>query len=254
MDRRVLITGTTSGIGRGLLEHYAKAGWAVTAFNRRSDPETAARFPNARFVLADVRDRAKVEDYFREAAAKGELPELYFLNAGINRGDTYDRFDLGTFQDVMDINLTGVLNFVAAAMPHLSDRKAVFVTSSSTSNIFPNPCNLGYFVSKKASAEMFALLDRRYRARGWRFKTMILGPIATNIAVGSTLSSRLQSAVRDFLMMKVEQAVPDIERFVASDATTLYYPKKALAVFLAAAAATKVLPGLYQGSRRAGAD
>lgn len=252
--KRVLITGTTSGIGRGLLEHYAAKGWPVTVFNRRSDSELEKRFPGARFVLTDVRDRAKVDAYFQEAAAKGELPELLFLNAGINRADNRDRFDLAVFREVVDINLDGVLNFIAAAMPHLTGRNAVFVTSSSTSNIFPNPCNLGYFVSKKAAAEMFAILDRRYRGRGWRFKTMILGPIATNIAVGSSLSSRFQAAVRDFLMMKVEQALPDIERFVESDAATLYYPKKALAVFLAAAAATRLVPGLYQGSQPAGAD
>ena len=45
-------------------------------------------------------------------AAAGELPDLFILNAGINRLDNDETFDLGLYREVLDTNLYGVLNFI----------------------------------------------------------------------------------------------------------------------------------------------
>lgn len=245
---RVLITGTTSGIGRGLLTFYDRAGWSVVACNRRQDAALEADHPRTQFLTIDVRDRAAINAYFDQAAAAKELPNLYYLNAGINRVDNLDGFALDVFQEVMDINLTGVLNFVDAALKRLGDQPAVFIVSSSTSNIFPNPNNLGYYVSKLGEAEMFRFMDQRYRDRGWRFKSLILGPVATNIFAGGTLSSKLQARVRDFLTVTVDDVVPRIARFAESRRQSFSYTKTAVLVFRTAALVKKLYPRFYQGS------
>jgi len=53
--KSVLITGTTSGLGRGLLEHYAAAGVKVISVNRRRVAELEDRHPSVRFECLDVR-------------------------------------------------------------------------------------------------------------------------------------------------------------------------------------------------------
>ena len=245
---RVLITGTTSGIGRGLMASYHRQEWDIVAFNRREDKELESQFPGVQFVHIDVQDRVGIQNYFREASAKNQIPEVYYLNAGINKVDNLDGFSLDTFQEVMATNLGGVLNFVDAALPYLSGKKAVFVVSSSTSNIFPNPNNLGYYLSKVAVEKMFRMFDQRYAKKGWVFKVLILSPIATNIFVGGKLASKLQMQIRNFLTVSVDEAVPAIVKFVQSRRKVFYYTNTAVVFFCLTALIKKIIPGFYQGS------
>ena len=248
MESRVLITGTTSGIGRGLMEHYRREGWDVVVFNRRKDHDLEARFPEIQFLHIDVRDREGIQSYFKEANRANQLPDLYYLNAGINKIDNLSEFSLETFQEVMEINLTGVLNFVEAALPYLEGKKATFVVSSSTSNIFPNPNNLAYYISKVAVERLFRMWDRKYHKQGLTFKVLILSPIATNIFVEGRLASKLQAQIRKFLTVSVEDTVPEIVRFSKSSHKVLYYTKTAVLIFLLAALIQKIAPNFYKGS------
>ena len=248
MKPRVLITGTTSGIGRELMQHYHREGWQVVAFNRRQDQELESHFPGVQFCHADVRNREAIRDYFRQASARGTLPELYYLNAGINQADCLDTFSLDAFQEVWDINLIGVLNFIDAALPCLRGKTATFVASSSTSNIFPNPNNVAYYISKLAEEKIFRMLDQKYRSLGWRFKVLILSPIATDIFVGGALASKLQNLVRAWMTVPVEKAIPVIVRFAHSRRPVLYYKRSAALLFSLAALVKRFVPAFYQGS------
>lgn len=246
----VLITGATSGIGLGLLGHYhARPGWEVTAVNRRTARDVEDRFPHAEFHHFDVRNRDAVRAYFAEAAATGRLPSVLLLSAGINRVDApAGQLALDVFREVMEVNLLGAMNFVEAALPHYRGRRAVVVGVSSTSNMFPNPNCLGYYASKLTLHRVFKLLDRAHRGHGIRFKTMVLGPIATNIFVGGTLGSRLQATVRDLIMVTVDKAVPTLAAFVESGRRVLYYPLPICGLYCALRLANAVVPGFYKGS------
>src|SRR6185437_16385301 len=103
----VLITGTTSGLGRALLEHYAGSGVRVIAVNRRRVSELEARHPTVRFECLDVRAARDVEVLVGGLAASGELPDVFILNAGINRLDNDETFDLPLYRDVIETNLYG---------------------------------------------------------------------------------------------------------------------------------------------------
>ena len=248
MKQRVLITGTTSGIGRGLMSYYYRQGWEIIAFNRRLDKQLESAFSAVHFIQIDVRDRDQIRDYFKQANERDELPELYYLNAGINKTDNFKYFSIEAFQEVMDINLTGTLNFIDAALPYLSNKKATFVATSSTSNIFPNPNNLGYYISKLSETKIFKMLESCYGKHGLRFKILILGPIATNISAGGSIASKFQAKVRDLITVSTDTAVPKIVHFVHSKKKVFYYPFFSVLLFRLAALAQKLVPNFYQGS------
>src|SRR5688500_6064607 len=113
-SERVLITGTTSGVGRALLERYAKSGAEVVSVNRRRVPELEARYPSVRFECADVRAADQVSRLVAGLAESAGLPDIWLLNAGINRVDNDESFQLSEYREVLDTNLYGVLNFVHA--------------------------------------------------------------------------------------------------------------------------------------------
>jgi uncharacterized oxidoreductase len=110
--KSVLITGTTSGLGRGLLEHYVQSGVKVISVNRRRVAQQEASYPSVRFECVDVRSAQEVEVLVRGLAASGELPDLFILNAGINRLDNDETFDLTLYREVVETNLYGALNFI----------------------------------------------------------------------------------------------------------------------------------------------
>jgi len=222
-------------------------GWRVTAVNRREDPKLEASFLGVAFLHFDVRDSKAIERYFVEANSAKQLPSVYVLSAGINKVDNLVEFSTEIFREVLDVNLLGVLNFVGTALPYLKDQKAIFVGVSSTTNIFPNPNCLGYYVSKLAIYELFRMMDRRYRTKGIRFKTLVLGPVATNIFASGKLASRLQAAVRDMITISVDDLVGPAIDFIHSSRQTWFFPKSSCALYLALRIANSILP-FYKGS------
>jgi NAD(P)-dependent dehydrogenase (short-subunit alcohol dehydrogenase family) len=222
-------------------------GWQITAVNRRKDRELEASFPDVEFLHFDVRDYKAVENYFEEANRIKQLPSVYFLSAGINKVDNLGDFSTETFREVLDVNLLGVLNFVGAALPYLKGQKAIFVAASSTTNIFPNPNCLGYYVSKLGVYEMFRMMDRRYRVSGIRFKALILGPVATNIFASGKLASKIQAAVRDMITVSVDDLVGPAIRFIHSSKQAWFFPKSSCALFFALKVINTIVP-FYRGS------
>src|SRR3954464_11009521 len=103
--QRVLVTGTTSGVGRALLALYAQAGARLIAVNRRRVPELESQYPEVRFECVDVCSSEAVGQLLSALDAAGELPDVFILNAGINRVDNDEGFDLSAYRAVLDTNL-----------------------------------------------------------------------------------------------------------------------------------------------------
>lgn len=248
--KSVLITGTTSGVGRGLLEHYATRGVKVISVNRRRIPELEERHPSAVFECVDVRSAADVEQLVRRLAASGTLPDVFILNAGINRLDNDDTFDLSAYREVIDTNLYGVLHFVAPVtqLPATRVERHVVAISSMVNQV-GNPYGLGYQTSKKALTTCFDVWSRMYEGTDLVFKQVLLGPVQTSIdTMDGTLPAWIGRA-RRLSSASLADTVRAIARFAATRRRTLIYPWRAFALFSAARATRRVVPGFLQGRR-----
>lgn len=249
-ERAVLITGTTSGVGRALLDFYAKNGTKVVSVNRRRLPELESRYPAVRFECLDVRSESGVGELVRALAASGELPEVFILNAGINRIDNDQSFRLPLYREVIDTNLYGVLSFVAplTEIPAGPTPRHI-VAISSMVNYAGSPYGLGYRTSKQALTACFETWSRMYATTDLVFQQVMLGPVPTAIF---TLADQLPAWVR--VVKKLFSASPDraaqaIAKFARTRRRKLFLPLRALPLFGAAALVQRVGPGLLQGRR-----
>ncbi|HET6977751.1 MAG TPA: SDR family NAD(P)-dependent oxidoreductase [Pyrinomonadaceae bacterium] len=127
-NKVVLITGASSGIGKGIALEIASRGAHLGLLARREDllneivSEANARNVKAIAVAADVRDVKAV----REAAdhIRKELGPIDILiaNAGIGTSDHATRLTPEHAEKVIGINVLGAINSVAAVLPEMVER------------------------------------------------------------------------------------------------------------------------------------
>src|ERR1051325_8101323 len=124
----VMITGASSGIGRGLALEIASRGANIGLLARRESlleelvGEIKVRNAKAVSASADVRDTKAVRaaaDRFRKEL--GPI-DVLIANAGIGTADHATRLTPEHAANVMGINVLGAVNSVAAVMPEMVER------------------------------------------------------------------------------------------------------------------------------------
>lgn len=144
--KTVLITGGTKGIGLGIAKVLLNAGMKVAITGRNKDTADAAAeklkndgFENVIAIQSDVRnleDEQKAVD--KTVEHFGSL-DVMIANAGVGNFAPIDEMTSKQWNDVIDINLTGVFNSTKAAIPALKKSEGYLITIASLAgaNFFP---------------------------------------------------------------------------------------------------------------------
>lgn len=125
MPLRVVISGASSGLGLALAQHYLQQGAHVAACARRADllQTLSEQFPGQVYCYPlDVRDEAALQAAAQHFIAIVGVPDIVIANAGVSSGTlTEYAEDIHAFQQVMDINVMGV---VKTFQPFISSMRA----------------------------------------------------------------------------------------------------------------------------------
>lgn len=157
-----MITGASSGIGRGLALEIAARGGHLGLLARREEllkelvEEAQARNVKAVAATADVRDAKAVReaaDRFREEL--GPI-DVLIANAGIGTTDHAVELQPEHFAEVIGVNLQGAVNSVAAVVPEMVARgQGRLVAISSLAAYRGLPKSAAYCASKAALSSYF---------------------------------------------------------------------------------------------------
>lgn len=190
-DRVVMITGASSGIGRGLAVELARRGARVGLIARRADTldeivteiETAGGKTIA--LPADVQDAESL----RAAAdrLRKELGPIDVLIANAGAAATIDALDLqpGLVANVINVNVLGAANSVAAVVPEMVARgNGQLVVISSLAAYRGLPKSAAYCASKAAVSAFFESLRLDLRPRGIDVTIIHPGFIKTPLTAG----------------------------------------------------------------------
>ena len=184
----LIVTGTTSGMGRVIALDAAAAGYAVVATGR--DPErmaqlakdAAARGAELDIRYLDITDHAGIAATVRQVAAQyGRIDAAVSQAGGIFALGTAEQITMDGFRYVMERNFFGNLAVIKAVLPHLRASKGRLIVTTSANGLVGAPFNDAYASSKFAlegAVESLAPAVARYGV-----KTTIVepGPVATDV-------------------------------------------------------------------------
>lgn len=128
MNKIVLITGASSGIGEATARVLADAGMTVVLGARRTDrldrlaAEIKAAGGTARVSKLDVTDRADVAAFAKEAIDTFGRVDVLINNAGIMPLSPMAALKVDEWEQMVDVNIKGVLWGIAAVLPTMNEQ------------------------------------------------------------------------------------------------------------------------------------
>ena len=175
-----VVTGGGSGIGLAAARAFAAASMQVILVDRPGDSleDAVASIHGATALPADVSDRAAMVELARTVAERRGPVSVLMNNAGVGSGG--DVFaEPPAWDEVLGVNLLGVLNGVQAFVPAMIERDApaLVVNTGSKQGITQPPGNTAYNVSKAGVKALTEGLAHTLRQRtGDRVSAHLLVP------------------------------------------------------------------------------
>ena len=128
MARVAIITGAGSGVGKASALAFLTDGWQVALAGRRRDAlertaKESGAGERALCVPTDVAKQDSVKALFAAVKAKWGRVDCLFNNAGVNApGTSLEELSLEKWQNVVDINLTGMFLCMQEAFKLMKDQ------------------------------------------------------------------------------------------------------------------------------------
>lgn len=186
-EKRALITGASSGIGKATALAFAKAGINLALVSR--SPEKLEAVANAarqagvkaQVYLLDLAEIEQVQEKIRAIAADGAI-DILVNNAGMGYTNTLRETPLSDWLTVINLNLTAVFQCILGILPSMRDRgSGTIINIASIAGQTPFPNWGAYSVSKAGLIALSKTLAAEERDRGIRVTAICPGSVNTQL-------------------------------------------------------------------------
>lgn len=180
--KKIIITGTSRGIGYELALQFAHAGHQVLALSRKI-PQLLMENENITCLSVDLSgesDLIPVEDFLNTS---WKNVDAIIHNAGSLLLKPFSETSQNDFENIYKVNVFGVANLTRVCLPYLQKGSHV-VTISSMGGIQGSLKFAGlsaYSSSKGAVITLSELLAEEYKERGISFNVLALGSVQTEM-------------------------------------------------------------------------
>jgi NAD(P)-dependent dehydrogenase (short-subunit alcohol dehydrogenase family) len=184
----VLVTGSTSGMGRTTAERFAKEGAKVVISGRREDDglTVVASIENvggsASFFRADVSKEEDVKALVASTVAKYGQIDVLFNNAGVEgKNGPITTLEASDWDFTFGVNVRGTWLVTKHAFPWLAKTKGVIINNSSVA-ASKGMLGTSIYGASKAAIEAFTRATAiEFAHAGVRVNAVSPGPIATDM-------------------------------------------------------------------------
>ena len=184
----VVITGASSGLGEATARLLSEQGAIVILAARRADRieslagEITGRGGKALAVKTDVANREQVKNLIDKTVQAFGRVDVMLNNAGLMPLAPLEKLKVDEWDQMIDVNLKGVLNGIAAALPQMKQQKGGhFINVSSVYGHKIGPAATVYCATKFAVRALSEGL--RQEVKPYNIRTTIISPgaVATEL-------------------------------------------------------------------------
>jgi len=186
-----IITGGASRIGQALAEELAKHGCEMVLADLQIElagevvSEISASGGKAKAVKIDVTDFSAMEQFVQETVKRTGRLDYIFNNAGIVIGGYVNHYSIEDWNQIIDVNLRGVINGIQAAYKVMMEQGfGHIVNTASMAGLMPGPGNVGYTTTKQAVVGLSKSLRAEAAQMGVRVSVLCPGVVRTPILKG----------------------------------------------------------------------
>lgn len=152
MQKTVLITGCSTGLGNTAAKKFAKEGWNVIATMRSVDKSLEEDFPGQiKVVRLDVTEPQTIYDAIDEGIKQFGKIDAVINNAGYGFGAVFEATPMEDIRAIFETNVFGVINVLQAIIPYFRKQGGgTIVNVSSSIGIVAAPLRAAYASTKFA--------------------------------------------------------------------------------------------------------
>ena len=185
----VLITGCSSGLGRGLCEKLNKNGYIVIASARNK--ENLNDVPASMKLQIDVTDNNSILDAIKQIINTYGKIDILINNAGFSTRGAIEEIKLNDVKKIFDVNVFGIINMLQNVIPIMRKNKyGKIINIGSISGKFAQALNGNYCASKHA---VEAISDAmRLELHDFNIMSTVIEPGAMNTNFFNTLANTSQ--------------------------------------------------------------
>jgi NADP-dependent 3-hydroxy acid dehydrogenase YdfG len=208
-DKVVIITGASSGIGEATAKLLGSKGAKVVLGARREDKlkqiadEITKNGGQAVYRELDVTKQADNEAVVKLAKDTFGRVDVIFLNAGLMPSSPVSALKTGEWNQMVDINIKGVLNGVAAVLPDfIAQKSGHMIATSSVAGLKAYPNGAIYGGTKWFVREFMEVLRMESAMEGTNIRTATIYPAAINTELLETITDKQASEAMHGLYAK----------------------------------------------------
>ena len=182
MTKTILITGTSSGLGRATAKLFQTQGWNVVATMRAPEAESElARLEHTLVTRLDVQDIASIDSAVASALAAFGRIDVLVNNAGYGAFGPLEAIPLEKVHRQFEVNVLGLIATTKAVLPHFrANRSGIIVNVSSMGGRVTFPLGALYHGTKFAVEGLSEALQYELGPLGVRVKIVEPGGIMTD--------------------------------------------------------------------------
>ncbi|TPV95199.1 MAG: SDR family oxidoreductase [Myxococcales bacterium FL481] len=182
MGKTILITGSSSGIGRTTARHFQAKGWNVVATMRSPNHETELNeLDNVLVTRLDVQDSASIQSAVQAALARFDGIDVLLNNAGYGAYGLLEATPMDKIERQFGVNVLGLLQTTKAVLPHFrANKSGTVINVSSIGGKMTFPLGTLYHGTKFAVEGLSEALHFELAAIGAKMKIIEPGVIKTD--------------------------------------------------------------------------
>ena len=201
-NKVAIITGGAQGIGKAAVQRFAEEGAVVIIWdvNEEKASSTINEFRNISdkisFQKVDVTKLESVTEAAKQIIEKHQKIDILINNAGITRDASFLKMTSEQWQQVIDVNLTGVFNCTKAVAPFMIEKLyGKIVNTSSVVGLYGNFGQTNYVATKSGIIGMTKVWARELGRKGINVNAVAPGFIATEMV--STVPEKVLDMLKE---------------------------------------------------------